>query len=84
MIMLDMQNCLWMWNPDLKQDEENNHGERLNYIADEFGPISGIARGSIAKVLTMTTLSGTEALDGRSISKKSKAAMADCRFLLAY
>ena len=66
---------------DAKSRWENNHGERLNYIADEFGPISGLARGSIEKVVTMTTISGTEALDGRSISKKSKAAMAECRIL---
>ena len=63
---------------------ENNHGERLDYIADGFGPISGLARGSVEKVLTMTTLSGTKALDGRSILKKAKAAMVECRILLAY
>jgi hypothetical protein len=63
---------------------ENSHGDRLNYIADGFGPISGLTRVSIEKVLKMTTLSGTKALDGRSILKKAKAAMAECRILLAY
>jgi hypothetical protein len=60
---------------------ENNHGERCNFITRGFGPISGLKRGSIEKVIYQTTLSGSKTLVGRSILKK---AMADCRLLLSY
>jgi hypothetical protein len=63
---------------------ENNHGERCNYISEGFGPISGLTHGSIEKVIYQTTLSGSKTLEGRSILKKAKAAMDECRILLAY
>jgi hypothetical protein len=63
---------------------ENNHGERCNYISEGFGSISGLTRGSIEKVIYQTTLSGSKTLEGRSILKKAKAAMDECRILLAY
>jgi hypothetical protein len=62
---------------------ENNHGERCNYISEGFGPISGLTRGSIEKVIYQATLSGYKTLEGRSILKKARAAMAECRILLA-
>lgn len=53
-------------------------------ITEGFGPISGLSRKNISKVIQLSTLSGKKQLDGRSILKKAKAALAECKILLAY
>jgi hypothetical protein len=63
---------------------ENTCGEMSSNITEGFGPISGLSRKSIAKVIRLSTLSGKMQLDGRSILKKAKAALAECKILLAY
>jgi hypothetical protein len=59
-------------------------GEMTSTITEGFGPISGLSRKSIAKVIQLSTQSGKKQLDGRSILKKVNAALAECKILLAY
>jgi hypothetical protein len=53
-------------------------------ITEGFGQISGLSRKSIAAVIQLSILSGKKQLDGKSILKKAKAALAECKILLAY
>ena len=59
-------------------------GDRTNFISDGFGPISGLSSSSIERVILLSTLKGSKILDGRSVLKKAKAALAECRILVAY
>lgn len=59
-------------------------GEMSSVVSNGYGHLSGASRGSIKQVMCQSTLSGGNILDGRSIIKKAKSAIAECKILLSF